>query len=272
MRVGIIGGGVVGQATAKSFIEHVDEVRVYDMAKERSTHETLDVLECDVVFVCLPTPQNTGSMECDLSALHSFFSQCQTQNCYYPDRLNLVLRSTVPVGTTCMLREKYNLSNLVHSPEFLTARCATLDAQMPTRNIIGDTGDRVGQFPCSILLGQLYKQRWPHVPLQRMTSDESESVKLMLNSFFATKVGFWNEMRSFADKMGLDWDRVMSGILTDGRIHPSHTKVPGPDGKKGFGGTCLPKDLADMIDCMEKAGLSAPVCRAAYHRNELDRS
>lgn len=268
MRIGIIGGGVVGQATAKSFIEHVDEVRVYDIVKEKRTACESDVYTfSDIIFVCLPTPQMPDSLKANLIDLTNFFA-------YLPDYAktkNLVLRSTVPVGTTRMLREKYGLINLVHSPEFLTARCATLDAQMPSRNIVGVPERNGPMVSCEYgPLYDLYESRWQHVPVLKMTSDESESVKLMLNSFFAVKVAFWNEMRSYADKMRLNWDRVMGGILSDGRIHPSHTKVPGPDGKMGFGGTCLPKDLADMIDCINGVGgLSAPVCLAAYNRNRL---
>lgn len=224
MRVGVVGGGgggVVGRATAKSFVEHVDEVRVYDVLAERRTHGYREVLACDVVFVCLPTPQ-----ESPLRALNTFFSQVSAD-------VNYVIRSTVPVGTTAALAEQYRLTNVVHSPEFLTARCAEVDAQMPTRNIVG--GDIA--HPVS----RLYMRRWPHVPILYMTSDESEAVKLMLNSFFAVKVAFWNEMRTFADECGLDWIRVMQGILTDGRVHPSHTNVPGPDGSEASAALASPR-------------------------------
>ena len=280
MKIGIVGGGVVGRATARCFIEHVEEVRVWDCVKERRTTEDLDsVFESDLVFLCLPSPQKAGSMECDTLIIEVFVDAIPRawQNA------NIVLRSTVPVGTTRRLAEKYNLPNLVHSPEFLTARCAMTDAQLPARNIIGYTGEapkgRDGTWSehehpnqCYRVLRELYKTRFPGVSVYVMRSDESEMVKLGLNSFFAVKVAYFNELRTLCDARGLDWDSVLQGMLSDGRIAHAHTKVPGPDGKRGFGGACLPKDLADLIHCVETtANLAAPVMRAAYHRNEEDR-
>lgn len=268
MKLGIIGGGTVGRATARCFLEHIEEVRVYDVMRERRTHNVNDVLECDLVFVCLPTPQKTGSLECDLSAVEEFFrAVCACNEVLY------VLRSTVPVGTTSRLAKQYRLPNLVHSPEFLTARCAITDAMTPARNIVGypdfvPTPENTAVNP----LRDLYASRFPGVPTFEMLSDESEVVKLGLNSFFAVKVAYFNELRDFCDARGLNWERVRAGILSDGRIAHAHTQVPGPDGRYGFGGTCLPKDLANLIDCIEMAaGVAAPVMRAVLERNKGDR-
>jgi UDP-glucose 6-dehydrogenase len=94
-------------------------------------------------------------------------------------------------------------------------------------------------------------------------------VKLLQNGFFAVKVAYWNEARALADKLGLDWADVHGAVMTDGRIHPSHTQVPGPDGCRGFGGTCLPKDLAQLVHHLEA---EAYVTGAALHRNRHDRA
>lgn len=261
--VGVVGGGVVGRATARTYLEHVREVRVYDQVKERSTHRVTDVLKSDIIFICLPTPKSQDSLACDTSTIFNFF---QTAREYNPFG-RYVLRSTVPIGTTRHLAEKYQLPNLVHSPEFLTARCSLTDALIPSRNIIG--------FPienrCGDLLGDLYQNRFPSVPLYEMSSDESEACKLFLNGFFATKVSYFNEVRHLADKLGLDWERVMDGILSDGRITHSHTQVPGPDGRRGFGGSCLPKDLSSLVYQIVAAGLDASVTNAARLRNINDR-
>jgi UDPglucose 6-dehydrogenase len=261
MKIGIIGGGVVGRATARAFVEHA-EVRIYDTVAERRTHTQCDVIACDIVFVCLPTPQLPNSMEADLSALDAFFSQLlhAERGGYF------VLKSTVPIGTTTRLRRDHELPNLVHSPEFLTERCALVDACMPARNIVGGP-------PCAglAIVADLYKKRFPGIPVHVMRSAESEAVKLIVNSFFAVKVAFFNEAHRMVQALDLDWERVLNGVLSDGRIAQAHTKVPGPDGKYGFGGACLPKDLADFIEVTEKAGESAAVCRAAYHRNTEDR-
>lgn len=257
--LGIIGGGVVGHASARTFLEHC-EVRVHDILPAKSTHSLDDTLACDLVMVCLPTPQCSDAREADISCITQFFERAarhKPDGCY-------VIRSTVPIGTTRMLGMKYDIS-IAHSPEFLTARCAVTDAQLPARNIIG------GNSQAAMRLFDLYRQRFPHVQVLRMTSDESEAVKLFQNSFFAVKVAFFNEINRLSAKRCLDWSRVLTAMMADGRIAHSHTLVPGPDGKYGFGGACLPKDLSNLIDCCEKAGIDATVCRAASERNYFDR-
>lgn len=250
LTVGVVGGGVVGSATAKSYVEHVREVRVYDNDPLRRTTNDLDeVFESSVVFICLPE-----------AAVDTF---ADTIPANYQHSA-IVLKSTVPVGTTTRLREAHGLVNLVHSPEFLTARCAHLDAQLPTRNIVG------GPFcPGRTLLKNIYRERFPGVPVYSCTAEESEAVKLIQNGFFAVKVAFFNEVRAgLCDPHRMNWDRVLEMVLADGRVNPSHTKVPGPDGKYGFGGACLPKDLQQLIDCITCA---APVCSGAKYRNVQDR-
>lgn len=270
MKLGIVGGGTVGRATARCFMEH-HEVRVHDVDPNRATHKLHEVLDCDLVFVCLPTPQKAGSLECDTSYIDSFFALLRIGADVQATK-NFVLRSTVPIGTTNRLRERYRMPNLVHSPEFLTARCSVTDAQVPARNIIG-----VPNWPimaedsnrCYPVLYNLYNHRFPGIKTFDMTSDESEAVKLFLNGFFAVKVAYFNEVRCLADKLGLDWDRVIEGMMSDGRIAHSHTKVPGPDGKRGFGGACLPKDLASLVQCMMDAKTPALVASNALLSNSL---
>lgn len=274
MKLGVVGGGCVGRATARAFIEHVDEVRVYDVVKERATHGLHDVLACDLVMVCLPTPQKPDSLACDTSYVEEFCSQAAA----FHARGNYVIRSTVPVGFTRRMRDRYGLTSLCHSPEFLTARCAVTDAQLPARNVVGVPDGGKGEGPlftgdnaAAQRLHILYRQRFPGVPCVLCTSDESEAIKLFQNSFFAVKIAFWNECRSLADALGLNWNVVLPAILLDGRISHSHTSVPGPDGKFGFGGACLPKDIANLIDCIEAAGLTSYVADAAWDRNIEDR-
>lgn len=273
MKIGVIGRGVVGSATGKAFEPHVDEVRYYDKDESRSTHALEDIVECDLTFICVPTPQKSNSLECDLTVVYSVASLFN-HNYAKLRESNLVLRSTVPVGTTRMLREKYGLTNLVHSPEFLTARTAEEDARNPTRLVIGDPTNVVslgliGGTMCSFHLYHLYQKIWTNVKIHIMTSDESEFVKLMQNSFSAIKIAAFNEFRSFSDAKELDWERCMAALLAGGWINPMHTQVPGPDGLKGFGGTCLPKDLANLIDQYVNAGLKGRVMFSAYERNLL---
>lgn len=264
--IGVVGNGVVGNATARAFMEHA-EVRCYDINPMKRTHPLDAVLGCDVVFLCLPTPQTAGLRKCDTSVIDGFLLLL-SETGRWKDA-NLVLRSTVPIGYTRHAARFYGLPNLVHSPEFLTARCAVTDAQLPARNIVGTSVE--GSVLNGLKLSQLYHTRFPGVPCLTMTSDESEAVKLFLNGFFAVKVAYWNEVNRLAAAKGLDWNLVMRGVLSDGRVAHSHTKVPGPDGKYGFGGECLPKDLNNLIACFSAAELDADLLVAADANNARDR-
>jgi UDPglucose 6-dehydrogenase len=237
LRIGIIGNGVVGHATARCYMEQ-HEVKVWDIDPPKATHGFGDTVRLsDIVFVCLPETN-----------LDEFFNALMGQK---EIGQNYVIRSTCPIGTTKRIRHQYGVYNLVHSPEFLTERCAVTDAQLPSRNIIGKSHLLCD---CGGILLQLYKSRFPSVQTLLMSSDESEAIKLFTNAFFATKITFFNEIYELSQKHGLDWNTVLAGMLSDGRISHSHTQVPGPDGKMGFGGKCLPKDLltliSDMGDCL----------------------
>lgn len=278
MKLGIVGGGTVGRAVARTYIEHVEEVRVYDVMPERRTHPLEAVLTCDLIMVCLPTPQRTDGDGYDLSFVESFFAARSLTaesraRCY-------VIRSTVPIGTTKRLSREYGLTSLAHSPEFLTARIAETDAAIPARNIIGVpephnnsdfphlfTGDNRAAQELNILC----HQRFPGVPMHFMTSDESEAVKLYQNGFFSCKIAYFNEIWTLAHKFGLNWERILAGMLADGRIEAYHTRVPGHDGY-GFAGACLPKDLSALICQLQENGLDAAVTLAAQTRNKADRA
>jgi UDPglucose 6-dehydrogenase len=252
--IGVVGGGVVGHATARCFMEWA-EVRVWDIKPERKTHSLDDTTRgCDIVFICLPETEVVRFFEPLVGLVHEGF--------------NWVIKSTVPIGTTQQIADM-GFKSVVHSPEFLTARCAVTDAQVPARNVIGVPEHY--QTSGYTTLRRLYERRFPGVPVHPMHSDESEALKLIQNSFFAVKVAFWNEARELCDKLGLDWNAVRDGVLSDGRIAHSHTQVPGPDGKFGFGGACLPKDLAHLVSACREAGLWPAVSLAAAARNMTDR-
>lgn len=279
LTIGVVGGGVVGNATARSYLEFVRKVMVYDKVPERSTCALGELLnESEIIFVTLPTPTDNSGLGLDVSAIEGFFSYVASGESASDGEKwrekNFILRSTVPIGTTRRLAEEYGLPNLVHSPEFLTARCAMVDAMIPARNVVGHPVEIMKDGNWGILCGSLanlYEKRFPGIEIHEVTSEESEAVKLFQNGFFATKISYWNECRTLADKIGLDWESVMVAILADGRIHPSHTQVPGPDGQYGFGGSCLPKDTLQLLLELDRNGLRADVTSAAILRNGYDR-
>lgn len=279
MRIGVVGAGVVGRATLLAFHGQGNNVVGYDKDREKSTHSLGDVLDSDLIFVALPTPQKVGSLEMGVSALDEFFGPGLKGPDHDYRKCCFVLKSTVPIGTTRRLAEQYHLPNLVHSPEFLTARTAVEDAANPTRLLIGvpepnksgsglfTDGNHAGE-----MLNILYQQRWPDVPKFLISSDESEAVKLLQNAHSAVKVSLFNEFRLLADRLGLDWERVVQGLLSGGWVNPAHTQVPGPDGLAGWGGSCFGKDLSCLVAQMVGEGLDPVVCSAALVRNrEIDR-
>ncbi len=264
MRIGIVGNGVVGGALAQVFNCKGHTVAIHDKEPTRSNVSVAVAIMSDLCFVCLPTPQKVGSLECDTSALDEFFNFVRGVS-----NTHFVLKSTVPVGTTRRLKRQYDLPDIVHSPEFLTARTAVEDAANPRINVIGTPGGFVGDYG---LLSQFYVEAWPEVRCLNVSSDESETIKLVQNAHSAVEVAFWNEVFSYCLLAGLGYDTILSALLTQGWVLPTHSQVPGPDGRRGFGGSCLPKDLCNLITCLGEAGCENPVLTAAKFRNDnIDR-
>ncbi len=239
--IGIIGAGFVGKAVYMGFASH-NVVKVYDIDPSRSFNTLEETLECDVIFVCLPTPSNDFG-ECDLSYVYDFFKNVPKNNNLF------VLKSTVPIGTTNDIKQKFNL-RVVYNPEFLSARTAVQDFLTATRIIIGgDTNDAMD-------LANVYKERFNNIPCIFFTTSEAECIKTALNSFFAVKVWFFNKLFNMCTEYELEYEHILQGILTDGRVSRSHTDVPGPDGKFGFGGACLPKDLKSFITMLNNKDIN----------------
>jgi len=262
--IGIIGKGFVGNAIFQG-LNHYYNVKTYDVDPKKSSHTFDDVINCDLVFLSVPTPMHEESGECDLSYIKSVFDnvlKIEDRN----KSATFVIKSTVPVGTTEQLNGEYDI-NIIHSPEFLTARTAVTDFICPSRHIIGG-------HPAKGIdkLQKLYESRFPGVPCLIMSSDESEFVKYFANCFFATKVSFFNEMKVFSDAKCLDWQNIINGVMSDGRIGISHYQVPGADGDYGFGGTCFPKDINALINSLQKESIDPLVLKAAWQRNLLVRN
>jgi nucleotide sugar dehydrogenase len=262
-KIGIIGNGFVGNAINKGFGNYYDVI-VYDVDETKSTNTLKEVINRDVVFVCLPTPMYKNTFDCDLSYIYGFFNTVITHD-YNPNTV-FVIKSTVPIGTTEKLCEKFNPLKIVHSPEFLTARTALIDFITPTKNIVGGKEENGIK-----IVEQLYLQRFPGVPCNLMSSDESEFVKYFLNTFFATKISFFNEMYILVEKMGLSWSTILKNVLSDGRVAIDHYQVPGHDGDFGFGGTCFPKDINAFIKTFKENEIEPLILQAAWNRNLIVR-
>ena len=241
-KIGIIGKGFVGSAVEFGFSPQTGcnaELRIYDKNSLKSIH-TLEetVNKSDVVFVSVPTPSNLdGSIH--LGILESALSDISS---VYKNNAIILIRSTVTPGTTKKLQEKFNNLRLVFNPEFLTERSAKFDFINQARFILG------GKKEDTKAITELYKWRFgDSIPCIETNFETAEMIKYMNNCFFATKVSFMNEMYDVASKCGVDWNVAVDGWVRDGRIGHTHLAVPGPDGERGFGGSCFPKDVQAMI-------------------------
>ena len=174
----------------------------------------------------------------------------------------LLIRSTVLPGTSRKFQEKYPSLKIVFNPEFLTERSANFDFISQTRFILGGEKENVK------LVSDLYKDRFGNnISLIETDFETAELTKYVCNNYFATKVAFLNEMYRVAKKVNANWDNVIEGFLGDGRVGASHTNVPGPDGKYGFGGSCFPKDIQAMINFSKSLNLNPNVLEGAWKTN-----
>ncbi len=244
MKIGIIGQGYVGTAIKSGFEKHY-EIETYDKYDEtKSTCELFDlVAECGVIFVCVPTPMNRDG-SCHTDIVESVVQEIDEWVSRYHKDTNpiVVIKSTVPPGTTDRLHKKYKNINVIFNPEFLTEANFREDFKNQTRIILG--GTRKG----TNILRQVYSKVFPHSTIVKTGSKTAEMVKYFINSFLGTKVSFANEMKIICDKIGIDYDKVVEYATYDERLGKSHWAVPGPDGNLGFGGHCLPKDISAILN------------------------
>lgn len=258
MKIGVIGCGFVGGAVVSGFKEL--DPKSFDKNPKLSKNTFNEVLAQDYIFICVPTPMDLSKGgECDLSILES----CVKEISEVGTRGVLIIKSTVPVGTTQRLQDEYPNLSFVHSPEFLTAKNAEWDFQHPDRNVVGHAAN----ISAAEAVSKLYRFRFQNTLCLIMTSNESEMVKYIANCFLATKVSFFNEVHAFSEAKGCDWNTVMAGVTSDHRIGKSHYQVPGPDGDYGFGGACFPKDINSLINQISKLPLHTDMLMSAWTTN-----
>lgn len=255
MQIGIIGNGFVGNAIYQNFKDKVI-TKVYDVRPEKCLNTKMEVLESDIVFICLPTPMKSDG-RCDLSFVEDFFHTVEVQN-----NPLFVIKSTVPIGTTEKLRSHRRDLRIVHNPEFLTAVNAVEDFKNTDRNIIG------GKQEWCMELRNFFLDHFPYTPIQIVSSNESETIKYFCNSFLASKVAFFNNLYEICRKFDMDFESVKAGVCSDKRIGNSHNKVPGPDGHMGFGGYCFPKDINALINTLKENGIDDSLFSTVWEYNK----
>lgn len=230
-KIGVVGYGVVGEAIASVFSDKGHKVLVNDI-KPLDFSESKETLMkgCDFVFLCLPTPTNGEG--CDISALEDTFDeigQCRSGAI-------VVVKSTVPPGTTRKFAKEYPHLNIVYSPEFLTEANAKEDFKDPDRVVLAGEEEHRRKV----------RKLFQDFDTEFVTHDDyktAEMSKYASNLLLATKVSFANQMKILCDELDIDSKEVMDVVTRDSRISQHHLDpLLGP-----FEGMCLPKDLRAMI-------------------------
>ncbi len=250
--VGIIGNGFVGESQAFAF-SPTSNVMIYDVDPLKSNATIDEVHNCDIVFVCVPTPMLIDGSQ-DLNYIMNVFTLAKEKAIY-------VIKSTVLPGTTNLIQKKYPKIKVIFSPEFLSERTAKLDVLTQARIILG------GKSELTSIVRQLFEQRFMNRNFIETDSVTAEMVKYMNNTFFATKVSILNEFKLLSDKVGANWSDALNGFVSDSRIGDSHVHVPGPDGKLGYGGTCFPKDVNAFIIFAKKNGINLNSIEGGWKTN-----
>lgn len=262
-QLGIIGQGFVGSAIREG-MQHVFDVIAFDKdpKKYSNANSIFEVVETtDITFVCVPTPMKTSG-ECDLSILNSALSEISecAKSLRKTDYI-VVIKSTIPPGTTVELSKIYKNLSIVFNPEFLTEANAVEDYRNQNRIIIG------GERPGTTLVRQMFSKAFPKVPIIKTSSTIAEMIKYVTNTFLATKVSFANEMYEICQKLDIDYDKVIEYARYDERLGNSHLAVPGPDGRKGFSGSCFPKDIQSLIYQAKQLGVDPEVLESVWNKN-----
>jgi nucleotide sugar dehydrogenase len=273
MSIGIIGHGYVGGAI-DSFFQGVEPVMIFDV-KKPELNRLEDVVQCDIVFVAVPTPSAPDG-SCDTTIVEEVFSRItdigrNIGRIHFNSKMHefcefvTVLKSTVPPGFTTSMAQKFPL-RLVFSPEFLTERNSIKDyAQAHHVIAAGSVCD------CQIYLDHMrnaFKAR-RHKPLFATVEkyETAEMAKLFVNTMLATKVAMANEIQRICQKLSIDYGLVSYLGTLDWRVGQSHVDVPGPDGQLGFGGSCFPKDLGNLRYIAKMVGSGEKILSAIIERN-----
>ena len=260
MKIGIVGNGFVGKATSLFQCDEI-EVLVYDIIPTACSPigTTMDdINNCDLIFICVPTPLNyDGSCKTDI--IDSVLSKIT--NPY------TIIRSTIPIGFSksknCYFMPEF-LTELNWKNDFISNKCwvvGLLDVN-PPQDV--EFIDRISTLITTSFLNKSIE----HNSVLFCTTEEAELAKLVKNSFLANKVSFFNEIYDLAKSFGIDYENVTDIVSLDERIGSSHMKVPGHDGKKGFGGCCLVKDSMNVFNLMTNKNLNSLVLENVLYRNE----
>lgn len=214
------------------------EISDYFSNKELNLKATLDYKEAftgaKYVIISTPTDYNEGTNSFDTSSVEDIIQKVISLKI----KTTIIIKSTIPVGYTESIKKKYNIKNIIFSPEFLREGHALYDNLYPSRIIVGSKTKTAKEFGELLLNSSLKKD----VPVKYMNSTEAESVKLFSNTYLALRVAYFNELDTYAELNELDTKDIIDGVCLDPRIGSFYNNP-----SFGYGGYCLPKDTKQLL-------------------------
>jgi len=247
MKIGIVGFGHVGNAMKELFKDAI----VYDCYKNIGSQEEIN--KCDTAFVCVPTPslENGG---CDTSIVEDVLKWIKCDL--------IILRSTVKIGFTDSMMRRLN-KEIVFQPEYYGETAAHPFRNLNDRPWLAFGGTKRG---INMAINTYKTVCNSSMQIYQADAKTVEMAKYMENAFLATKVTFCNEMFDIASKLGVNYNEVREIWLADPRIGASHTFVY--EDNRGFGGSCLPKDVASIISQANDIGADATLLESVVSKNK----
>lgn len=257
-KISIIGYGFVGNAVEFGFRNKTNEIMIVDPYKGHHSIEDMISFNPEFVFICVPTPMDDdGSINKNIIA--AVVEQLNTIEA------TIIVKSTI---TPDVIEEICCDNRFVYNPEFLTERNALEDFLRPKFHVLGGDLSHIEKVRDLYT----YNSNCNPAPFHYMTPVEASLVKYGINSFLAMKVVWFNQWKELTESLDARYNVVSRSIGEDDRIGHSHTKVPGPDGKRGFGGSCFPKDTAAIASFSKLNGVYLSLLEEVISANSRYRS